>query len=150
MAKKLLGERQIGDKVYNSGQIISDEEFVASGLSATDVAAVQGAVAAPVDEKTPEAQTDIDAEVDAQASGSSEAKQSGEQSASGGNEAAASEHNGAGGASSDEAAKTGEGVEPETVEHVLTEQDLADNPEFATQGLKVGSTVRVPKEQVQA
>ena len=140
MAKKLLGGRHIGDKSYEAGQIISDDEFAASGLTAADVQEVAAPAVAPQAQETVAAKTDADAEVDAQASGAStEEKKEVDQSSQAGSEKTGSE----GGDSSSEAAKTGDSQEL-TVEHVLTEQDLADNPELATQGLKAGDTVRVP------
>ena len=65
MSKKLLGERQIGEKVYEAGTIFSDEEAAATGLPATDfVGASTNDVSAPT--QTVVAPTDPEAEVDAQ------------------------------------------------------------------------------------
>lgn len=145
MSKKLLGERQIGEVVYTAGQIISDEDFAKSGLSESDVQNVSETAAAAPAQETVAAPADADAEVDAQAA----EKKEGEQSSQAGSEADASAGGSEGGASSSEGAGTGE-AEAETVEHTLTEQDLADNPDLAEKGHKVGDVVRVPKEQVQA
>lgn len=148
MAKKLLGERQIGDVVYEKGQILSDEDFAKSGLSESDVQTVNtsASASAPAQE-TAAAPADKDAEVDAQASANTEEKKEGEQSAPSGSEA--STENASAGGSGEGGASSSETAQPETVEHVLTEQDLADNPELAAQGHKVGDTVLVPKTQVQ-
>ena len=35
---------------------------------------------------------------------------------------------------------------PESVDHVVTEEDLKNNPELADAGVKVGDTVQIPKE----
>lgn len=136
MAKKLLGERQIGDAVYTAGQILSDEEFAKSGLTESDVATVAApttAAAAPVE--TAAAPADKDAELD---TSSKQTEQESTQ-AGGSNDAAS----GAGGAAS---AETQEGGEELTIEKVLTEQDLTDNPELTARGLAVGATVRVAAE----
>lgn len=136
MAKKLLGERQIGDVVYNAGQILTDEDFAKSGLQESDVRIVNEAADAPVAaQETAAAPADKDAEVDAQAS--SEKKEE-EQSSQAGSEAAASDAGSESGASSTEGTTV-----DETVEHVLTEQDLIDNPALVEQGLKAGDTVRI-------
>lgn len=139
MAKKLLGERQIGDAVYTAGQIISDEVFAKSGLKESDVVTVNAASPeAAVAQATPVAPVDKDAAIDAQASTETvEEKKEVEQSSQVGANSTGSE----GGASASETAST-----DLSVEHVLTEQDLIDNPE-ATKGLKVGDTVRVPAEE---
>lgn len=140
MSKKLLGERQIGETVYEAGAIFSDEEAAATGLPVTDFANVTvEAAAAPVKE-TAAAPEDTDADVDVQSSTQTEIKQGVEQSSPAGSEANASDTSGEGGASASQTAET-----DETVEHVLTEQDLIDNPDLTTQGFKVGDTVRIPK-----
>lgn len=141
MAKKLLGERQIGEKVYEAGTILTDEDFAASGLKDSDVVNVAGQASAPAAQETAAAPKDADADLDAQASGGNadEQKKEGEQSSSTGADSSAA--GGEGGASSSGDTATGE--EP-TVEHILTEQDLIDNADLAAQGLTVGSTVRLP------
>ena len=146
MAKKLLGERQIGDIVYLKDSVITNEQFAASGLAATDVADVaEGAAPVAAAQETVAAKTDTDAEVDSQAGGAAStddaSKQDEQQSTQTGSEAAASDAGSASGAASTEGAET-----VETVDHTLTEQDLIDNPELATQGYKVGDVVKVPKE----
>lgn len=130
MSKKLIGNRSVGDKDFEKGQVISDEEFAASGLDAADVVdTAEEAPAAPVEEATPVAEVDKDAEIDAQAPGQkNEQEQSASPSSEGGDQS---------GASAD--APTGE-----TVEHTLTEQDFIDHPELTEQGHKVGDVVRVP------
>lgn len=37
--------------------------------------------------------------------------------------------------------------EPKLIDHVLTEEDMAKNPELAEKGLKVGDTVQVPEAE---
>lgn len=136
MSKKLLGERQIGDVVYTAGQIITDEEFAKSGLNASDVVnSGDAATAVAAAQETPAAPVDTDAALDTSAGGSE--KNEVEQSSQAGSTSSE------GGASASDAAKEGEEL---SIEHVLTEQDLIDNPE-QTAGLKVGDTVRVPAEE---
>lgn len=141
MSKKLLGDRHIGEKSYESGQILSDEEFAASGLVESDVQDVPAPAVAPAEQATPAVPADADADVDAQATTEKTdvEKQQQEQSSQVGSEKGGSD----GGASVEGDAKTDDSKEL-TVEHILTEQDLADNPELATQNLKVGDTVRLP------
>ena len=128
MAKKLLGERIVGDVEYKAGTIMTDDEATATGLPATDFADVkEGGNGLEVGVKaTPAAPKDAGAVVDAQAS----EKNDGEASTSGGNTT-----DGQGGASADAA---------QTKEHVLTEQDFTEHPELTEKGLKVGDTVRIP------
>lgn len=132
MSKKLIGDRSIGDFDFVKDQVISDEEFAASGLEASDVVEVsEEATAAPVEEATPVAPADEAAEIDAQAPGE---KNEQEQSAP-----ASSDAGDQGGASAIE------GATDETVEHTLTEQDFIDHPELTEEGHNVGDVVRVPK-----
>lgn len=136
MAKKLLGERQLGEKVYTAGQILTEEEFAASGLSESDVTPVGDAPAPVAAQETAVAPADGDADVDTQE------KNTAQESAPNGSEPEAPATGGEGGTDVVEDAPT-----VETVEHTLTEQDLIDNPELVAQGHKAGDVVRVPKEE---
>jgi len=133
MSKKLIGARSIGDTDYIKDQVITDEEFEASGLEASDVIDTGEVATAKVEAETPAAPADADAVVDAQAP-TDEQKNEQEQSAP-----VAEATGDQGGASADEST-TGE-----TVEHTLTEQDFVDHPELADAGHKVGDVVNVPK-----
>ena len=131
MSKKLLGERQIGDVVYTAGQIISDDEFAASGLLAVDVVNVSETAAGPVvAQETVVAPADVHADLDTQT------KQEGQQSSPAGSDASSES-----GAVSTTATPSAEEL---TLEHVLTEQDLTDNPHLAAEGHTVGQVVRIP------
>lgn len=138
MAKKLLGDRIVGDKTFTLGQVITDDEAAAMGFDAGDVADVSDN-AAPVQQGAP-AKADEHAELD------SAEKKEGEQSSSSGasgEQASADAHGGQstgseGGASSSEAAPQ---------KRTLTEQDLVDNPELAAKGFKVGDEVDAVVQQ---
>lgn len=115
MAKKLLGDRSIGDVEYKAGQIISDEEATANGFDTSDV---KDCAEAPKEEEVAEKTADKDAELD------SEEKKT------------------------DESAQSGTTDDGKTIPHILTDEDMAANPELAEQGLKVGDEVRLPAIEV--
>jgi hypothetical protein len=127
MAKKLLGDRTVGDVEYRGSTVMTDDEATATGLPATDFADIKSPAAAAQAKPTPEAKPDAGAMIDAAATGK---KNGTEQSASSGTDTGNQ-----GGASADAA---------QTKEHVLTEQDFTEHPELKDKGLKVGDTVRIP------
>lgn len=136
MAKKLLGGRSIGDKSYDKDQIISDEEFAASGLTDADVVTVDVPAPAPQEEQ---AQVHADAHADLDSAGNA--------SAQGGSDADAplviphtvTELNHQQGKFLD--VEVGTIVEVPAENHIVTEQDLIDNPEYAAAGIAVGTEI---------
>lgn len=117
MAKKLLGDRFIGDATFEKDTVLSDEAFAASGLAEADVVNVPEADAvAAAETAAPAASADKEAELD---------------SAAGKNDTSAS-----GGSDADDT----------TIEHTLTDEDFVKNPALAEQGLKAGDKIRIPKE----
>lgn len=132
MAKKLLGDRNVGDKLYVAGSIITDEEAASVGFDASDVADVNDS-AAPVQQNGAAPAKDEHAEID-----SAEKKEGEQSSSSGANEQAGGNADGSANTGSEGGASSSE-AQPQ--KRKLTEQDLIDNPELAAKGLKVGDEV---------
>lgn len=143
MSKKLVGNRSVGDLDFVAGQVISDEEFAASGLEASDVVESGEApvVATAPAEETPAAPVDADAEIDAGASAGANEQKNDEKpsdTVEGGDQGGAS------------FALASEGDETPTVEYTLTEEDIAAHPDLTEKGHKAGDLVRVPAPATEA
>lgn len=143
MAKKLLGDRHIGDKSFSKDQIISDEDFATSGLSDADVVNVSQVAAPVADKETVDAPVDADSDLDAHATDDATKQQQGQSVSAGGasDDAAKGDTSGA-------STVAGEG-DSKTIEHTLTEQDLIDDPKLAETGKKVGDVITVEAIEIE-